>query len=355
MTLKYFFRSDSRAHSPGPFGPRYTSQSDFIAQYATMNAGTPMGPDVMPTVINAALGGFSTVGSYVSTGGFKAVVTRNDLNQPCPSAGSCSVWATAEPVTGALDGAAMPPLRQNDAPVPTLSVFDAAVTYRNLPFVAASPVDTSVKNIKTRRYTVDPMAWKNASSVPANANYRQVEGDGLLPIASVKQGAPIYISQPHFTGADATLVQAKVRGLAPDTTGSGQYAFYIDVDPITGRTMQAFKRVQVNVGLSKAMLNRPDISGTYLAAGTIFMPSFWGEETAVISDADAASFVTALYTPVSVGVALPIVLLVVGLLLLVAGLVCLGLGAAEIAADAAAGGSGAGIGVAMTSIATKNQ
>jgi hypothetical protein len=319
-----------------------------------MNTGTPMGVDVMPTVINAALGGFTTVGSYVSSVGVKAVVTRLDLNQPCPTTGSCSVWATAEPVTGMLDGAAMPPLRQDEAAYPTLSVFDSAVTYRNLPFVAASPVDTTVKGIKTRRYIVDPLAWKNASSVPANANYRQIEGDGLLPIASVKQGAPIYITQPHFTDADATLVQAKVRGLTPDTTGSGKYQFYLDIDPITGRTMQAFKRVQVNVGLSKAMLNRPDIAGTYLAAGTIFMPSFWGEETAVISDADAASFVTALYTPANLGVALPIALLVVGLLLLVGGLVCLGLGASEMAAEAASGGgAAASVGVAMTSIATK--
>ncbi len=285
----------------GFFGPRYTNASDYVAQYAAQYASAPKGGTIVPTVVASGLGGVQAPGQLITAGGLQTIITRHDLNQPCPAPpADCRIWLQPEVITGAYDGAAFSALHQNDAVFPSIPVFDGGVTMRSIKFVPAAPTPhATLKQIAVRRYVLDPTQMLNASNAPtsANADYRMVEGDGIVPLAAVNQGAPIYLSLPHFTGADPTLVQAKVQGLTPAasaTQAEGPYLTFLDVDPISGRTMQAFKRLQLNIGLKASMLNRPDITGTYLAGGDVIMPVLWVEESGTISDADAAAYVSAI-------------------------------------------------------------
>ncbi|XP_041066844.1 lysosome membrane protein 2-like [Carcharodon carcharias] len=66
---------------------------------------------------------------------------------------------------------------------------------------------------------------------------------GVLNISICRQGAPIFISFPHFYNGDQRLVSA-IGGMKPDME---THQTFLDIEPMTGLPVRAAKRMQVNI------------------------------------------------------------------------------------------------------------
>ncbi|XP_069020868.1 platelet glycoprotein 4 [Embiotoca jacksoni] len=102
---------------------------------------------------------------------------------------------------------------------------------------------------------------------------------GVLDISSCQDGKPIYISLPHFLHGSPSLLKAVV-GLSPSEE---HHKTFMDVEPITGFTLNFAKRIQVN------MMYGPSDVITVLKKVkdyTIF-PLLWMNETAMLDNETA--------------------------------------------------------------------
>jgi len=70
-------------------------------------------------------------------------------------------------------------------------------------------------------------------------------GDGMFPISACQFDAPIVLSWPHFLGANASFADS-VEGLDPSQE---EHGFWFDVQPVTGTTLSAKARLQVNLAI----------------------------------------------------------------------------------------------------------
>ncbi|EPY78381.1 platelet glycoprotein 4 [Camelus ferus] len=66
---------------------------------------------------------------------------------------------------------------------------------------------------------------------------------GVLDIGKCKGGRPVYISLPHFLHASPEIAKT-IEGLNPNEE---EHSTYLDVEPITGFTLRAAKRLQINM------------------------------------------------------------------------------------------------------------
>ncbi len=65
---------------------------------------------------------------------------------------------------------------------------------------------------------------------------------------------------------------------------SDPYLTYVDVEPNTGLTMRAHKRLQYTIKLKSSQFDNPYYQKLYLnsfpgAAGTVYLPAFWADES----------------------------------------------------------------------------
>lgn len=102
--------------------------------------------------------------------------------------------------------------------------------------------DYSLNDVPVRRYGLDVEDFDNVTLDPSNAEYYQFGPCGLGNMTSVL-GAPVFASKPHFLNSSETLVNA-IDGLKPDVE---LHDTYIDVEPWTGSTIRAHKRLQLSV------------------------------------------------------------------------------------------------------------
>lgn len=135
--------------------------------------------------------------------------------------------------------------------------------YSLLRSTMAAPVD----NPDNKCFCRDPVVTKNCTMA------------GVLDISSCQNGKPIYISLPHFIYGSPSL-QQHVLGLSPNEE---HHETYLDVEPMTGFTLNFAKRIQVN------MMYGPSDVITVLKKVkdyTIF-PVVWLNETAMLDDETA--------------------------------------------------------------------
>ncbi|XP_064480523.1 platelet glycoprotein 4-like [Ornithodoros turicata] len=118
---------------------------------------------------------------------------------------------------------------------------------RSLPLSYAGK--SVVNRIKTRRFSLDEKAFASAELVPENACYAgsRTLPSGLADLGPLRMGAPIAMSLPHFLNANASLQNA-IQGLKPN---GEQHMLYLDSDPVTGVTLAARARIQLNVLLQQ--------------------------------------------------------------------------------------------------------
>ncbi|RVE56683.1 hypothetical protein OJAV_G00223090 [Oryzias javanicus] len=138
--------------------------------------------------------------------------------------------------------------------------------YSLLPSTLASPVD----NPDNRCFCKNMQTTKNCTLA------------GVLELSTCQQGAPIYISLPHFLHGSAALRESVV-GLNPHPEN---HKTFLDVEPITGFTLNFAKRIQVNMmyGPSDVVTLFENISDYSI------LPLVWMNETATLDDETADMF-----------------------------------------------------------------
>lgn len=149
----------------------------------------------------------------------------------------------------------------------------------------------------------------------------------MINVAPCRKGAPVVMSTPHFYHGSPEDV-AQLAGLEPHAR---EHETYLDVEPNTGVTFRAAKRIQVNMPVRRYN-NMPAFS----AVPDVILPVLWVNESAEVPLERTHALhrtLTLPFTLVTVGVAVLVALGVV-LLLVAAIKVCL-------ARRAAKGGKGA--------------
>jgi len=92
----------------------------------------------------------------------------------------------------------------------------------------------------------------------ANAKYRMDMGDGLIPMEYGSAGAPMVVSQPYFVHPDGELagvLECLDLSAMPQDYNHKTMGSWLKVEPLTGTTMDAAVRLQVNFNVNSAMLN----------------------------------------------------------------------------------------------------
>ena len=140
------------------------------------------------------------------------------------------------------------------------------------------------------RFTMDSKVLKNETLVPENAAYFNVKHNGMLDLSHAKSGLPIFMSKPHFLDADESL-QNDIIGLKPDRDA---HDTFLDVEPITGATMRARKRLQVNIHTAPFTVSS-SVPTWYAHVGDHFIPMAWIAESGDISESKAKDFKSSVY------------------------------------------------------------
>ncbi|XP_028403811.1 lysosome membrane protein 2-like isoform X2 [Dendronephthya gigantea] len=125
--------------------------------------------------------------------------------------------------------------------------------------------------------------------------------------------APVVASLPHFYMGNKSLLRT-VKGLHPQKYVHGTF---LDIEPHTGLTMRGHRRMQINAKLRK-------IEGITAFQNTskVYLPVFYGDKHAHISEEDADDFKHDVLLPLRFSQAAPFALLGLGsILLLVAGVI----------------------------------
>ena len=166
------------------------------------------------------------------------------------------------------------------------------------------------------RYVLPPrlLAKTEANECYCNDNFTCRAS--MINVAPCRKGAPVVMSTPHFyNGAPEDV--ALLQGLAPH---AAEHETYLDVEPHTGVTFRAAKRIQVNIPL-RQYGSLP----AFRAVPDVILPILWVNESAVVPIERTHALhrtLTLPFTLVTVGVAVLVTLGVV--LIVVAGVkVCL--------------------------------
>jgi len=154
-----------------------------------------------------------------------------------------------------------------------------------------------------RRYWLDPAAGLNVSQ--GNPVYNLYAPYGLNnmtgPEAKV-QGipVPVFLSLPYFFHADEYYVR-EVEFLPPyNGANHSRYNTELEIEPWTGITMSAKKRIQVNVKIEGTMLRLPNMP-------EYFFPIVWFDLESTIGDKLADKFKSQVYLGLSLKKHLPLI------------------------------------------------
>jgi hypothetical protein len=135
----------------------------------------------------------------------------------------------------------------------------------------------------TNMYDIELFRYEFSEDLfePAPEYFMDTEG---LANMYPEYGIPVYLSKPHFLGTEESVCDAVI-GMDPK---SSKHDTYIDVEPITGITMKAKARIQVNFKVSPTDEWYSDIQEAY-------MPILWVEKEAEITEEKAEEFKDSLY------------------------------------------------------------
>lgn len=174
-----------------------------------------------------------------------------------------------------------------------------------------------LKGISVFRFGLPPKAFASPVHNPDNHCFcldkettNNCTYSGLLDISKCKQGRPVVISLPHFLHASPE-VSENIVGLNPVEE---EHSTYLDVEPITGFTLQFAKRLQVNLLVKPAK----KIEALKRLNRNYVVPVLWLNETGTIGDEKAEMFRNKVTGKIKLLNVVEIALLSVGMLMFVA-------------------------------------
>lgn len=140
------------------------------------------------------------------------------------------------------------------------------------------------RGINLRRYALAPDTFSSTRSDASLFSMAPSSPEGLLNITGVYT-APIFLSKPHYRGTDGELFK-DVGGLKEFDKDRDES--YLDVEPITGKTMNA--RIQLQLSVS----TRTNLFGEFYpnVYQTDVIPVFSFIQRAELGEEDAHFFVS---------------------------------------------------------------
>jgi len=229
--------------------------------------------------------------------------------------GNCLLWLSPEVISGTADGVSSTPFQDNDPPTnQRIWVSDGK---RVADFLYSG--DISFKGITMRRHLVDMTLLENSTLNPNNTNYvMNHDPTGIVPLTRYFAGMDTFMALPHFLGADPDIANRFAPGsFNPVNDTFNGHVSYLDIEPISGLTMAARKRLMAGFSLfsgryiSLKYSPYENVTTNFNVKRQLYIPYFWANESADISDSDANSF-TLVYTAQKASKVLEIVFLVIG-------------------------------------------
>ena len=179
-------------------------------------------------------------------------------------------------------------------PSETLTLFiDTVFRYVPIPFLILTDTSTgylvgngttTIEGIDMIKFDIVATQLMNATLYPPNAGFYMWLPTGLANLTVVSNGAPVFLSKPHFLDADPSYLEA-VDGLSPNRSIHDTSLY---VEPISGLTMSAHKRLQINVYVDSLLMLYENVSSIYFPIG-------WIEESSTITPELAGKFKSSVY------------------------------------------------------------
>jgi hypothetical protein len=156
-------------------------------------------------------------------------------------------------------------------------------------------------------YGIDLLQFEFADDTFAPNPTYYMTTNGLVNLASIEkyQNVPVRISKPHFLDGDSSL-RVDVVGMRPD---ADSHDTYIEVEPISGLTMNARQRAQINLEIGPLS---PMMDCWYQNITHAAMPIFWMEDRGEIPEDLAEEFKELVYGALKLKEQIPLVCLAVG-------------------------------------------
>jgi len=164
----------------------------------------------------------------------------------------------------------------------------------------------SFKGIDLLKFTLPQVFLLSSYNNSFNAAFYMNGFDGVANLTAAGT-LDFFVSKPHFLDADPALIAPQmITGLSPN---ADIHDTYINVEPNSGATMQAAKRLQLSVRLRT-------ISGTFSPAVNVtypfsygpglpnqgttlfsgqYLPVYWAEEYGEVPDSTASTFTSSVY------------------------------------------------------------
>lgn len=194
-----------------------------------------------------------------------------------------SYWPSYCDMINGTDAASFPPFVEKSR---VLQFFSSDIC-RSIYAVFGSDVD--LKGIPVYRFVLPAKAFASPVQNPDNHCFctetvvsNNCTSYGVLDIGKCKEGKPVYISLPHFLHASPDISEP-IEGLNPNEE---EHKTYLDVEPITGFTLQFAKRLQVNILVKPAR----KIEALKNLKRNYIVPILWLNETGTIGDEKAEMF-----------------------------------------------------------------
>lgn len=194
-----------------------------------------------------------------------------------------SYWPSYCDMINGTDAASFPPFVEKSR---VLQFFSSDIC-RSIYAVFGS--DIELKGIPVYRFVLPAKAFASPLQNPDNHCFctetvvsNNCTSYGVLDISKCKEGKPVYISLPHFLHASPDISEP-IEGLSPNEE---EHRTYLDVEPITGFTLQFAKRLQVNILVKPAR----KIEALKNLKRNYIVPILWLNETGTIGDEKAEMF-----------------------------------------------------------------
>ncbi len=207
-----------------------------------------------------------------------------------------NIWESTEKIRGSLGMYNIPGM--TDLIPPKIFISDLM---RVIDMVYIGP--TSIFGVNLNRFTFAPKTFS------PNENY-YMNTQGLINVQAVEkfQGVPVLVSKPHFLDSDPSVINA-IEGIEPNRIS---HDTFIDVEPISGVTMNARERIQVNFNVSSDEYFTSDIN-------TTVMPIAWYEQSGIVPKHLADRFTQEVYPAQTAQIAIISGGLVLGVVFSIAG------------------------------------
>jgi len=223
------------------------------------------------------------LGSYIKWSGMDSVLVPH-----ISLSGKSLVPAWTSVLANSISGTDGSMFHQNLQEGEEVSTFVSDI-YRELGLEQSGKV--KFKDVTLYRYTIPAQLMQNESNNPLNAPYFMTKYNGVFNLSTCYYGGSIFFTKPHFLDGDDSMLTYVENMTAPDRD---THDTRIDVEPLSGITMQANKRMQVNVLVGP--YRNPITSQIYFAKLVPYLfPLVWFQEAGNIPDDKAHQFVSGVY------------------------------------------------------------